>query len=310
MEVFVLGAGPTSKGKFEVAANTVSDSEQCLEDILADLRAGWNIFDEEVRLQGANISPLMHEDHNTLVGAALTISIEVPYDHSACYAPLDGVSQGSNTTSYQRRGVLLIKEVDGDPTVSSVRTIVVPDGSLTDDGGGQVTLDFATGPSTPEVQKLATGAPSSTFFSTPTIAQFDNWKPVNFTAWTVTGDLQVGVVLDPLDRFVQFSGLSSGQEIITNVTFTVYSDAPAAVVEYYFLELRLEGTGNSFFTDDVTTYQETVIPVPAGEPFAQQYTLQATYSVLIYPTVRVRLFHRSFLGNVRVRCDAYTILVA
>lgn len=37
---------------------------------------------------------------------------------------------------------LTVQEADGTPTVSSVATLVVTNGTLTDDGGGQVTLDF------------------------------------------------------------------------------------------------------------------------------------------------------------------------
>ena len=40
---------------------------------------------------------------------------------------------------------LTIKEVDGNPTVGSVQTIVVSNGTLTDDGGGQVTISTGGG---------------------------------------------------------------------------------------------------------------------------------------------------------------------
>ncbi len=40
-------------------------------------------------------------------------------------------------------GSLTVKEADGTPTATSVDTIVLPNGSLTDDGGGQVTIAFA-----------------------------------------------------------------------------------------------------------------------------------------------------------------------
>lgn len=45
-------------------------------------------------------------------------------------------------------GSLTVKEVDGTPTASGVDTIVVSNGTLTDDGGGQVTITIAGG-STP-----------------------------------------------------------------------------------------------------------------------------------------------------------------
>lgn len=39
---------------------------------------------------------------------------------------------------------LTVQEVDTDPTVSSVDTIVFPNGTVTDDGGGQVTIDLSS----------------------------------------------------------------------------------------------------------------------------------------------------------------------
>jgi hypothetical protein len=43
---------------------------------------------------------------------------------------------------------LTVREADGTPTVALVDTIVVTDGSLTDNGSGQITLDN-TGPAGP-----------------------------------------------------------------------------------------------------------------------------------------------------------------
>src|SRR5690606_11938478 len=39
---------------------------------------------------------------------------------------------------------LTVKEADGTPEVANVGTIVVTNGTLTDDGGGQITLDFGS----------------------------------------------------------------------------------------------------------------------------------------------------------------------
>jgi hypothetical protein len=44
---------------------------------------------------------------------------------------------------------LTVKEADGDPLVANVDTIVVTNGTLTDDGGGQVTIDIGSGGSSP-----------------------------------------------------------------------------------------------------------------------------------------------------------------
>lgn len=63
-------------------------------------------------------------------------------DNGWWYIDPQGKPQESGTAYSVLR--LRVKEVDGSPTVIDVDTITVPNGSLTDDGGGGVTLTFAT----------------------------------------------------------------------------------------------------------------------------------------------------------------------
>lgn len=46
---------------------------------------------------------------------------------------------------FQAGASLTVKETDGTPTVANVDTIVVTNGTLTDDGGGQVSLSIGSG---------------------------------------------------------------------------------------------------------------------------------------------------------------------
>lgn len=123
----------------------VSDAEQCLEDIVADIANGGNIFlfTEDYEVTGASVSPLVDERSNLLSGALLDLAIQVPYQRDACNLPVNGVQPEGGQTSYARRGILRVRTLNGAVDVLSVNEIRVPNGTLTDDGGGAVTLDMS-----------------------------------------------------------------------------------------------------------------------------------------------------------------------
>ncbi len=73
------------------------------------------------------------------VGGVLTDSRAPSRNASPAQVATQGEGGGTTPSS------LRILEADGDPNVSNVRTIVVPNDSLTDDGGGQVTLAISGG---------------------------------------------------------------------------------------------------------------------------------------------------------------------
>jgi len=115
------------------------------EDILADIQNGGNIFafGYHYDLLSASVTPLEETQSNALAGCLLDLAISVPYSYDSCNAPLTGVEpEGTPPTSYAARGLLRVRELDGDPDVLSVATINVPNGSLTDDGDGEITLTF------------------------------------------------------------------------------------------------------------------------------------------------------------------------
>lgn len=59
-------------------------------------------------------------------------------------AALDQLAERVDDLENAGGGSLTVKEADGTPTVAGVTTIVVTNGTLTDDTGGQVTLDFGS----------------------------------------------------------------------------------------------------------------------------------------------------------------------
>lgn len=148
LEVYILDNPPRDTDKTGFQKSVISATEQAAEDILADIENGGNIFSfgYHYDLQSAQIVPLEDERSNVLAGTLLTLSIGVAYQYDSCNAPLSGVEpEGSVPQPFVTRGLLRVREVDGTPDVTSVATMVVPNGSLTDDGNGQITLQFASG---------------------------------------------------------------------------------------------------------------------------------------------------------------------
>ena len=145
LEVYILSLPPSKADKVEYQKESISDAEQVAEDILADIQNGGNIFQFGFHydLINASVTPLEEEKSNALAGCLLDIAISVPYTYDSCNAPLTGVEpEGSDIPSFKARGLLRVKELDGSPDVLSVATINVPNGSLTDDGDGEITLTF------------------------------------------------------------------------------------------------------------------------------------------------------------------------
>jgi len=145
LECYILSLPPSKADKVEYQKENISNAEQVAEDILADIQNGGNIFQFGFHydLVNASVTPLEESQSNALAGCLLDIAISVPYTYDSCNAPLTGVDpEGSVTPSFKARGLLRVREEDGSPDVLSVATINVPDGSLTDDGNGEITLTF------------------------------------------------------------------------------------------------------------------------------------------------------------------------
>jgi hypothetical protein len=125
----------------------VSDAQQCLEDVIADIANGGNIFlfDEDYEVTTAGITPLIDERSNLLTGALLDLTIQVPYQRDACNLPINGVSPEGGEFAYQRRGILRVRTQSGDVDVLSVNEIRVTNGTLTDEGEGVVSLSITGG---------------------------------------------------------------------------------------------------------------------------------------------------------------------
>jgi hypothetical protein len=149
LEIYILTLPPAEADKNAHQKESISDAEQVAEDILADIENGGDIFQfgYHYDLTSASVTPLEEERSNALAGCLLDLTIAVPYSYDSCNAPLTGVEPtGSTPQSYRARGLLRVREIDGSPDVLSVATINVPNGSLTDNGDGEITLSFGVGP--------------------------------------------------------------------------------------------------------------------------------------------------------------------
>jgi hypothetical protein len=146
-EIYIFDLPSHYESKTERQKEIVSDAEQCAEDILADIANGGNIFifDEDYEVVNATVTPLQEAGSNVLAGVLLELGIQLPYDRSACNAPIDGVQPEGGGFVYARRGLLRMLTQDGTVDVLSVNTIKVANGTLIDEGGGVVSLETGGG---------------------------------------------------------------------------------------------------------------------------------------------------------------------
>ena len=146
-EVYVFDRPTEQEQKSTNRREVVSDSEQCLEDLVADVTNGGNVFlfNERYFVESSSIQPIIDERSNLLSGALLDLSISVPWEASACNLPIDGVSPVGGEIAYARRGLLRMLTQDGTTDVRSVNTIKVTNGTLTDEGNGVVSLSISGG---------------------------------------------------------------------------------------------------------------------------------------------------------------------
>jgi len=146
-EIYIFDLPSHYDSKTTRQKEVVSDAEQCAEDILADIANGGNIFvfSEDYEVVNASVTPLQETGSNVLAGVLLELGIQLPYDRSACDAPIDGVQPEGGGFVYARRGLLRMLTQDGTVDVLSVNTIKVANGTLTNEGNGVVSLTTGGG---------------------------------------------------------------------------------------------------------------------------------------------------------------------
>lgn len=160
---------------------------------------------------------------------------------------LDGVDlrQMVNVASSGGGGSLTVEEVDGTPTVSNVTTIVVSNGTLTDDGGGQVTINTGGGGSL-TVEEVD-GTPTVSGVTTIVVS---NGTLTDDGGGQVTIDTSGGSATYPkratmwADEFNTSVAVTRAHDTAQNYSTYIYQNSPADTQEYTSSFMLVGGTYN------------------------------------------------------------------
>ena len=143
-EIFVLDLPSDKLDKVSYQREVISDSEQCVEDLLADVLNGGNIFTfaDQYEVTSASVTPLEEETKNVLAGVLLTLAIEVPYQYDSCDAPLVGVTP--TPAGDCPVAVVQNKDLTYEVNVASGATLVLPNISVTEVNGDTTNVPAQT----------------------------------------------------------------------------------------------------------------------------------------------------------------------
>lgn len=296
-DVYILDLPPSEKNTDDQQAQAVSNAEQIAEDIIADIRRGGNIFTFDYYLQvtTAQVSPLVESESNVLSGVLLSMQVEVGYADDACFLPLSGVTpaSGSGNPSTSATGVT-VREVDGTPSIQAT-TIVVPNGSLTDEGSGVARLEFSQVAGSQKV--FTSGTSNQAEGQQTTILQLPNKSAMDYgTPSTVTGGGTAGVTTSVTGNGVSVTGLSTGNTLTITGTFVFYQDSlqSAQDIVVGFAELQL--SGSAFFNDTTATSTLVTAFPPFSYAFREEYTFEIVHTVVTHADVAVFIKAQSILG--------------
>lgn len=133
--------------KAEYQREVISDCIRLGQDLVAEVKNGLQLFGFDVQLtNNPTFEPFMEEQKNTVTGVTFTLSLEVPWDWSACDIPaiwsVGGSSTGGSGTPY---GIVL--RTNGvDNAVQNILDLVAGTNiTITDNGDGSVTFDASGG---------------------------------------------------------------------------------------------------------------------------------------------------------------------
>lgn len=126
-QVYIMDLPSDKLDKISYQREVISDSEQCAEDLLADIVNGGNIFnfDYQYELTSASLTPLEEETKNVLAGVVLDLAITIPYQYDSCNAPLEGVTPISGGPCPP--GIVRNSSLTYEVEISSGGTFTLPD---------------------------------------------------------------------------------------------------------------------------------------------------------------------------------------
>jgi hypothetical protein len=133
--------------KAEYQREVISDCIRLGQDLIAEVRNGLELFGFDVQLVNIpTFEPFIEEYKNTVTGIAFTLTLEVPWDWSACDIPavwsVGGSSSGGSGTGYG----LTLRTNGVDNAVQNILDLVEGTNvTITDNGDGSVTIDASGG---------------------------------------------------------------------------------------------------------------------------------------------------------------------
>jgi len=133
--------------KAEYQREVISDCVRLGQDLIAEVKNGLQLFGFDVQLvNNPTFEPFMEEQKNTVTGVTFTLSLEVPWDWSACDIPaiwsVGGSSTGGSGTGY---GITLQTNGVNNVVQNLLNLEAGTNITITDNGNGTVTIDSTGG---------------------------------------------------------------------------------------------------------------------------------------------------------------------
>jgi len=134
LEVYFLDQPTDKLNKTDHQKEVISDLEQCAEDLVADIRGGFNVFkrSDNFEVRSFSVAPLEEEESNVLSGVLLSISLSVPYLNSSCSIPL---TTATFTSVVCESATVKNSDDTYTNTVNSGGSLTLPDVTVTDVNG-------------------------------------------------------------------------------------------------------------------------------------------------------------------------------
>lgn len=131
----------------EYEREIISDCIQLAEDLLAEIRNGGVIFGRDVTLEeNIEVTPFIADYAHTLTGVTLSITLNFPYNWSACDIPADWSVGGSGSSSPAPSYGLLLKVNSNPNAVQSILDLVNGTNVTIEDlGDGRVRINSTGG---------------------------------------------------------------------------------------------------------------------------------------------------------------------
>jgi len=146
-EVLFMDLPRDKETKAEYQRESLSDCIRLAQDLITEIAVGRTLFGVESGLATQpTIQPLIEEYKHTLTGVQLSISIELPYDWSACDIPAD-YSVGGSGSGGSGVALGITFKVNGvDNAIQNVLDLVEGTGiNIIDNGDGSVTISNTGG---------------------------------------------------------------------------------------------------------------------------------------------------------------------